>query len=243
MGKKARKEDFYGEFFQGVCHRGLHDETKTENGLEAFKAAIENGFAFELDIHLTKDNELLVCHDSDLKRTTGKEGIIEDLTLEEIKKNYRLLDGEEVPTLEEVLALNREKETIVVELKPYKLNHKALAKKTVEVLDSVKDKKKITLISFDPRALLALGKVPYKKGLLLADSRKDILPFRHLFDYLDVEDKLLDHPKIIQYRKKGNLVNVWTIRSLESMKSNLEKCDTMTWELLPVEEVRNLLGK
>ena len=92
MAKKAKREDFDPILFQGIAHRGLHDENKTENGLNAFKAALENGYAIELDIHLTKDNELLVCHDDNLKRTTGKEGIIEDLTLEEIRNGYRLLE-------------------------------------------------------------------------------------------------------------------------------------------------------
>ena len=74
--------------FKGIAHRGLHDEDNTENGLNAFKRAIENNLAFELDVHLTIDKKLVVCHDSDLKRVTNKDGIIEELTLEEIKSNY-----------------------------------------------------------------------------------------------------------------------------------------------------------
>ena len=67
-------------FFNGVAHRGLHTETITENSLSAFKNALEHNISLELDVHLSKDNELFVCHDASLKRTTGKEGIIEDLT-------------------------------------------------------------------------------------------------------------------------------------------------------------------
>ena len=87
----------------GIAHRGLHNEEYTENGLKAFENAVNNNFAFELDIHLTRDNKLIVCHDRNLKRTTGKEGIIEQLTSDQIRQEYRLHDGGVVPTFEEVL--------------------------------------------------------------------------------------------------------------------------------------------
>ena len=79
MRKKKALSKIDPRFLNGIAHRGLHNEEFTENGLNAFKNAIDHGVAFEFDIHLTKDNQLIVCHDEDLKRTTGKEGIIEDL--------------------------------------------------------------------------------------------------------------------------------------------------------------------
>ena len=75
---------------KGVAHRGYWNEDRTENGIPAFKAALENNIAIELDVHLSKDNHLVVCHDENLLRTTGKEGIIEDLNLQEIKKYLHL---------------------------------------------------------------------------------------------------------------------------------------------------------
>ena len=123
----------------GVAHRGLHNEKFTENGMKAFQNAIDHGVAFEFDIHLTKDNELVVCHDENLKRTTGKEGIIEDLTLKEIKDNYRLLDGGEIPTLQEVFDLNKERVPMVIELKVFRKNYKELAAKSAEMFKQIKD--------------------------------------------------------------------------------------------------------
>ena len=170
MAKKATRQDFDPSFFRGIAHRGLHDEQRTENGLGAFQNAMDHGLCFELDIHLTKDGELLVCHDSELERTTGKRGIIEELTLSEIKENYRLLDGEIVPSFQEVLDLNQERVPIVVELKVHDGNYKPLAKKAVEVLKQIKNPKTITLISFDPRALLAARKSPFTRGILIYEN-------------------------------------------------------------------------
>ena len=240
---KARREDFDPKFFKGVAHRGLHNEQFTENGLNAFQNAIDHGLSFELDIHLTKDNELIVCHDPDLKRTTGKEGIIEHLTSKEIRENYRLLDGEVVPTLQEVLDLNKERELIVVELKPLEKNHKALAKKALEVLEQIQDKKKITLISFDPRALWPCKKSPFTRGLLLAKVRYDVAFFRNTVDYIDIEDVLVDEPKMKKYRQKGGIVNCWTIRTREQFEAVKEKVDTVTFELMDDQIIKDYYNK
>ena len=108
--------------------------------MNAFKNAIDHGTAFEFDIHLTKDNELVVCHDENLVRTTGKEGIIEDLTLQEIRDNYRLLDGGVIPTFQEVLDLNHDKVPMASECKVFRKNYKPLAAKCNEMLrKNIKD--------------------------------------------------------------------------------------------------------
>ena len=108
MKKEELLNKVDSRIIKGIAHRGLHNEIYTENGLKAFKNALDNNLAIELDIHLTKDKKLVVCHDSNLKRTTNKEGIIEELTLEEIENNYTLLDGGKIPTLEDVLSLVNE---------------------------------------------------------------------------------------------------------------------------------------
>ena len=90
--RKVNRESFDPSFFKGIAHRGLHDDKRTENGLAAFQNAIDNGLAFELDVHITKDMQVIVCHDSDLIRTTGKQGIIEELTAQDTV--HKAADGE-----------------------------------------------------------------------------------------------------------------------------------------------------
>ncbi len=234
-----KKFDAYLEkAYLGVAHRGLHNDEFTENGLKAFKNAIDRDLTFELDIHLTKDNELIVCHDSDLLRTTGKSGIIEDLTLKEIKDNYRLLDGEEVPTFQEVLDLNQEKEIIVTELKTYKNNWKALAKKAKEVLKQVKDPKKIIMISFDPRALLAMGK-RYERQLLVCLEKKWVWKLRGFFEAVDLDSRMVTSKEVQKYRSSGRIVNVWTIESEEQLKEVSPYVDMVTFQLFDPNIVKN----
>ena len=66
-----------------ISHRGIHDNTKVyENTLESFKLAIRKKYTIELDIHLTKDNELIVFHDYNMRRLLKKNKIIEESTYE-----------------------------------------------------------------------------------------------------------------------------------------------------------------
>ena len=99
-----------------VAHRGA-SYFEPENTLRAYKRAVEMGADFvEVDIRLTKDKELIIMHDADVKRTTNGKGLIKDLTLKEIKE----LDAshvEKVPTLKEVLEFTKNKVGLVVEIK------------------------------------------------------------------------------------------------------------------------------
>lgn len=138
------------------AHRGLHDENLPENSMAAFKAALENGYGIELDLHLLADGNLAVMHDSALIRTTGAEGIVEDLTTEQLT-DYRLGGTEEtIPTFRQVLDLFDGKAPLIIELKPVAGNHAALTAKTVEMLEGYEGL--YCIESFDPRVIWWLKK-------------------------------------------------------------------------------------
>lgn len=137
------------------AHRGLHGNGVPENSMAAFRLALEHGYGIELDIHLLADGELAVIHDSELKRTTGAEGCIEDLTSEQLK-DYRLEGTEEsIPLFRQVLELYAGKAPLIVELKT-KNNHAALTEAACKLLDGYEGA--WCMESFDPRCLLWLKK-------------------------------------------------------------------------------------
>lgn len=218
-------------FLKGVAHRGYHNEQYTENGFGAFKNAIDNNFAFELDVHLTKDEKLIVSHDASLKRTTGKEGIIEELTLEEIKSSYHLLDGSEVPTLEEVFEFTKESVPIVVELKPYTKtkNYKVLAFKVMDALKEIKDKRNIILISFYPQCLLPFKGSGFIRCLLVDRKNSWSFALRHFFEGVDLEWQLLKEEKY-QKVKQNKLVMCWTIENKEDYNEIKDFADSVTFQ-------------
>lgn len=139
------------------AHRGYHDKpTVPENSMAAFHRAISNLYGAELDVHLMRDGNLAVIHDSSLLRTAGADVAIEDLTAEELA-DYRLEGTEErIPLLSEVLALFEDRTPLIVELKPERGNHAELAAATVALLD--KYRVSYCIESFDPRCLMWLKK-------------------------------------------------------------------------------------
>lgn len=138
------------------AHRGLHDAEKPENSMAAFRAALENGYGIELDIHLLKDGNLAVMHDRSLLRTTGQEGMITDLTTEELA-NY-LLGGtdETIPTFRQVLELFAENAPLIIELKVDDDNVEALVDTAVKAMEGYKGP--YCMESFDPRCVYLLKK-------------------------------------------------------------------------------------
>jgi glycerophosphoryl diester phosphodiesterase len=108
---------------ESVAHRGA-SKYAPENTLASFKKALEeNADIIELDVHVSKDDSLIIMHDSNTKRTTGTEGEIENLNFRDIRKlnagflfeeNYK---NEKIPTLDEVLKLVNGRSTVLIELK------------------------------------------------------------------------------------------------------------------------------
>lgn len=69
-----------------IAHRG-YSENFPENTMLAFKKSLENNAdGIELDLHLTKDKKVVICHDGSINRTSNGKGRINDKTLSELKK-------------------------------------------------------------------------------------------------------------------------------------------------------------
>lgn len=104
------------EFPRILGHRGT-SEAYTENGLMAFKYAIDNGITgFETDLRLTADGVVVVMHDSDIRRTTTGEGTVECMTLAQIKSFKMKNSNEQVPTAEELFSLFDDMSGFYIEL-------------------------------------------------------------------------------------------------------------------------------
>lgn len=94
-------------YIEVAAHRG-NIKDFPENTMAAFASAYEVGAdMIELDLHMTKDGEIVIIHDGDLERTADVSGKIKELTLEEVKradvgiKRGEQFRGMRVPTLRE----------------------------------------------------------------------------------------------------------------------------------------------
>ena len=108
-------------------HRGWRAKYP-ENTMRGFREVLKIDIdAIEMDVHMTKDYRIVVCHDADLSRTTDTKGKIYEMTFDEVRKadagikygeEFR---GEKVPALEEFLELmtTRPDIRVLLELKDY----------------------------------------------------------------------------------------------------------------------------
>src|SRR6478735_3779578 len=100
----------------GFAHRGRHGPFPfVENSLTAFAACLEMGAGVECDVRLTKNGEIVVFHDSDATRLTGRHAIIEQSTLGEVRRLP--FANQPIPTLGELLALVDGRAPILIEVK------------------------------------------------------------------------------------------------------------------------------
>ncbi|WIK66678.1 glycerophosphodiester phosphodiesterase [Globicatella sanguinis] len=79
-----------------IAHRG-YSELYPENTMLAFKKSAEyEAYGIELDVHLTKDEQVVICHDEKIDRTSNGTGYLKDLTLEEIQQ-FSFTNGLGIP--------------------------------------------------------------------------------------------------------------------------------------------------
>jgi glycerophosphoryl diester phosphodiesterase len=155
-------------------HRGASG-TAPENTESAFKKALQNGAdGVELDIHLTKDKELVVIHDERVDRTTNGTGYVKDLTLREIKK----LDAgsyfspqfarEKILTLGEALEITNGCKIINIEIKNNIIRYPNIEEKIINIIKQKKLEDKIICSSFNHYSIHIMKKLAseIKTGLL-----------------------------------------------------------------------------
>lgn len=209
-----------------IAHRGVHIDAP-ENSISSFKEAIKKKYIIEFDVHLLKDNTVVVFHDNNLKRMIGEDKKLKDCTYEDIKK-LRLLDTDNyIPTFDEVLKLINGKVPIIVELKSDR-RVGLLEQEVVKRLDKYKGK--FCIQSFNPLSLIWFKKnrPEYVRGLLINSKRKSffdrvcrsnlVLKLSNP-DFLSCSYKLSNNKKINKYMKK-NPVIAWTIKNDEQLNKN-----------------------
>lgn len=123
------------------AHRGASAYCP-ENTLPAFAKAIELGAdGIELDVQMTKDGELVVCHDEKIDRTSDGKGWIKDFTLAELREfdfSYgdETFKGAKIPTLREVFELFADTDmTINIELKTGIMFYSGIEEKTIALTE------------------------------------------------------------------------------------------------------------
>ncbi|BAQ10137.1 glycerophosphoryl diester phosphodiesterase [Bacillus sp. OxB-1] len=192
--------------FLVIAHRGA-SAYLPENTLEAFSLAEKLDAPYiELDIHLTKDGEMVVMHDDDVSETTEANGEIAGFTLAELKRlSVDARDGKiavsgpedafAVPTLKEVFDQFGDQMNYVVELKDPG-QYPGIEEKLVALL------KQYELIGFDesgrPKAVVHSFS---EKGLKRVHELEPAIPLLQLISFDEDEEAKLSDKKVKDLRK------------------------------------------
>ena len=176
------------------AHRGLHGPGVPENSMAAFRAAVDNGYGAELDVHLLRDGGLAVIHDSKLVRTTGAQGRVEELTRQQLKL-YRLEGTEEtIPQFSQVLKLFEGKAPLIIEVK-VEHNTAAVCEAVAKALDGYKGV--YCVESFHPQAVAWFRK-----------NRPDVIRGQLTENYFASPDSPL--PGIVKFILTHQMLNFFT---------------------------------
>ena len=203
-----------------IAHRGASALAHHENTLEAFKIAIKLKTDYaEFDIRKTKDNQLIVFHDDEIR---GSE--ISSLTYDKLcsitsKENYR------VPLLSEVLELCKGKIKLDIELK-----ESGYEKRVIDMVTKLYRYDEFMMKSFIDKTVKAIHDYdPYiKTGLLLGVKGASLKTRLHEYfpmtriaacnaDFVSPHYKLATPGFIKRMKLYNKPVYVWTVNRARLM--------------------------
>jgi glycerophosphoryl diester phosphodiesterase len=157
--------DFHG--VKVIAHRGAGFEFD-ENTVEACRQSYERGIrGYEVDIRLTRDGHLVLMHDSDVTRTTGGVGKVEEMTLAEIQGLKTKEKGAPIPTIEDLFRYFQDKPDIYLMLEMKTTDTTTYPDEKIElycrqlheIASRMLPADTYCFISFDLRALAAIHRI------------------------------------------------------------------------------------
>ena len=221
---------------KGLCiaHRGIHNDIVIENTIPAFSLALEKNIPIELDIHILKDENIVVYHDNNLKRLIGVDKNISSYSYDELKKTTFPNTEIHIPLFKDVLDFINGKVLLVIEIKSSDIySYKEYCKKIVSILEKYKGN--FVIKSFDIRIVnWFLRNTNYITGLLLHDLKKSfydwVMNQRIIVsflkpDFLSVNSSIVSNKMIQNYRKTKPIL-VWTIKNQEKLNKVKDYADS-----------------
>lgn len=221
-----------------IAHRGYSSKAP-ENTMPAFELAIEVGSGgIELDVHLTKDGEVVVIHDPTLQRTTNGNGAVADFTMEELKAFDAgswfapEFKGTRLPTLREVLDLIKDHNILLnVETKTA-LGFEHLNDKVAPLLDEYSMWEKTVISSFNHYALVHMKAIrpQARTGILYTCALVDPWVYAGSIGASALHpNHLTIIPELVQAAQQhGMMVNVWTVdEAIDIERVKLAKVDSI----------------
>lgn len=211
-----------------TAHRGASGKAP-ENTMASVLQAIEDGTDWvEIDVQETKDGVVIVAHDSDLKKVSGANAKIWNLTAEELRAidigSYlgSQFKNERVPTLAEVLAACRGRVRVNIELKYYG-HDQDLEKKVVALVEQHDMARHVVIMSLKADGIRKIKQLrpSWTVGLLTAVAIGDVT--RADADFLAVKTKLATRSFVRSAHQKQKRVHTWTANDALTLSTMMSR--------------------
>lgn len=214
-----------------IAHRGASGYAP-ENTIAAFQLAMDmKADGMELDLHLTKDGEVVICHDDDVQRTTNGQGLIKEMTLEQLRRldagswYGESFGGVTIPTLQEFMALVADTNLLInLEIKNLPYYHKGIEERVIRSVHDHDMLDRIVISSFDHYALAETARLEPSMKLGVLFSTRVIDPWDYAgrlpFDVYSLHPhySFVDEAYIRQSHAHGYKVYPYTVNEAEWAK-------------------------
>ncbi|WP_395062148.1 glycerophosphodiester phosphodiesterase [Flavobacterium sp.] len=197
-----------------IGHRGAKGYV-AENTLASFQKAIEMGVdGIELDVHLSFDGKVVVIHDETIDRTSNGKGLVNDFTSSDLKKLN-------IPTLEQVLDLIKERCFLNIEIKDSKATKPVLDLIQIYILEKNWNINLFQISSFDWTILESISNVNPKLqlGVLTENKIEEALLFAKKINAHSINPyfKLLNSKNVKLVQENQFKIYTWTVNLLEDI--------------------------
>lgn len=217
------------EGIQLMAHRG-DGMNHPENTLPAFQSSIDSGVQWiELDVTQTKDGVLVVYHDEDLRRITGQEKKIWEVTYEELKtfsveeSMGPAYSNVRIPTLEQVMDLCSGKVKLNIEVKENGHESPDFIDRIVALIGQKQMQGQCMITSFGYDVLTKVKSLDASlaTGYILSRQPEQFETYTAADSFMLSID--LIRPELVkQLHSLGKQVSVWTVNDPCSVKKCLE---------------------
>jgi len=234
-----------------LAHRALHDvsDGRPENSRAAVKSAIANGFGIEIDVQLAADNVAMVFHDYDLKRLTGLNGLVREVTSTDLAGIALKGGSEGIPTLAAILEIVAGRVPLLVEIKDQDgslgVDVGPLEIAVAQVIDDYQGD--LGIMSFNPHAVRAMQALApdVPRGLTTDPFRRThwSIPTARLKELAEIPDYTsvgacfishkasdLNNARVAELKEEGATILCWTVRSAAEERKARKVAHNVTFE-------------
>ena len=214
-----------------IAHRGLHSNANNiyENTKESFLAAVNENYAIECDVVLSKDHEVVVLHDENLKRLCNLDKNVSNLTMNELRSLKIYESNSNIISLDEMLHVVSAHVPIIIEIKgkftPF------IEERIQEIIRSYRGH--IALKTFNLKSVEWLIKfLPYVyKGLVIDSNTNNFEAILDLnIDFVSCDIEFIESNLVDRLKKKGLPIITWTVDNEDKKKKANLIADNIIFE-------------